>query len=142
MIFLFPFFIITTLVEIYFLIKVGETIGALSTILLIILTALLGSFLLKYQGIITLNKAQQQIQQGIMPTTQLLEGVVILISGVLLLTPGFVTDMLGLLGLIPWTRTLGIQYFIRHYAHKYQPRQTHYTQVDNNTIEGEFWQDK
>jgi UPF0716 protein FxsA len=140
MIYLFPIFIATTLIEIYFLIKVGEVVGAFSTILLIILTAFLGSFLLKYQGITTLNNAQKQMSSGVMPTFEMLEGVIILISGVLLLTPGFLTDFIGLLGLLPFSRRYLIDYFIAKNHNKYQQTKTKYSK-DDEIIEVEFWRE-
>lgn len=129
---LFPIFIFATLIEIYTIIKVGEVIGGFSTILLIILTAGIGSFLLKQQGLSTLNNAKMQIQQGRAPAFEMLEGVVIMISGVLLLTPGFITDGIGLLGLLPFSRKAMINYFIsKKNIRKYQ-------KTKNNTIEGEI----
>ena len=101
---LFPIFVVMTLLEIYVLVTVGQAIGGLSTVLLVIVTALIGSTLLRQQGWSTMAKAQQSIAEGKTPALEMLEGVVILVSGVLLLTPGFITDGLGLLGLIPWTR--------------------------------------
>jgi len=98
---LFPIFVVMTLLEIYVLVTVGQAIGGLSTVLLVIVTALIGSTLLRQQGWSTMAKAQQSIAEGKTPALEMLEGVVILVSGVLLLTPGFITDGLGLLGLIP-----------------------------------------
>ena len=101
---LFPIFVVMTLLEIYVLVTVGQAIGGLSTVLLVIVTALIGSTLLRQQGWSTMAKAQQSIAEGKTPAIEMLEGVVILVSGVLLLTPGFITDGLGLLGLMPWSR--------------------------------------
>ena len=95
---LFPIFVVVTLAEIYVLVSVGQAIGGLSTVLLVIVTALIGSTLLKQQGWSTLAKAQQGLAEGRSPAIEILEGVVILVSGVLLLTPGFITAGLGLLG--------------------------------------------
>jgi len=111
---LFPIFVVMTLLEIYVLVTVGQAIGGLSTVLLVIVTALIGSTLLRQQGWSTMAKAQQSIAEGKTPALEMLEGVVILVSGVLLLTPGFITDGLGLLGLMPWTR----RYFINHILEK------------------------
>ncbi|HCW72050.1 MAG TPA: exclusion protein FxsA, partial [Gammaproteobacteria bacterium] len=100
---LFPVFVVVTLLEIYVLVSVGESIGGFSTILLVIITALIGSTLLKQQGWSTMAKAQNAMANGQTPAFEMMEGVVILISGVLLLTPGFITDAVGLLGLMPWS---------------------------------------
>ena len=148
---IFLFFVLMTLLEITVLISVGQAIGSLSTILLIIATAFIGSRLLKQQGWATMARAQQNIAEGQQPTIEILEGVVILISGVLLITPGFITDILGLLGLIPFSR----QYFINSFLEKNTERffsrtKTFYSsnsktnsekKNSNNTIEGEYWED-
>ena len=150
---LFPIFVVVTLAEIYVLVTVGQAIGGLSTVLLVVITAFIGSRLLKQQGWSTMAKAQQSIAQGRTPAVEMFEGVVILISGVLLLTPGFITDILGLLGLMPWSRS----YFINHFLEKNAERvfskknsvfinrggsnETKKTNKDE-TIEGEFWEDK
>ena len=150
---LFPIFVVMTLLEIYVLVTVGQAIGGLSTVLLVILTALIGSTLLKQQGWSTMPKSQQSIAEGKTPAIEMLEGVVILVSGVLLLTPGFITDGLGLLGLMPWSR----RYFINHILEKNAKRffsqrnaiffhrtgnQEKTNNNKNETIEGEFWEDK
>ena len=150
---LFPIFVVMTLLEIYVLVTVGQAIGGLSTVLLVIVTALIGSTLLRQQGWSTMAKAQQSIAEGKTPALEMLEGVVILVSGVLLLTPGFITDGLGLLGLMPLTRT----YFINHILEKNAERvfsqrnsvfihrtrnQEKTSNNKNETIEGEFWEDK
>ncbi len=150
---LFPIFVVVTLAEIYVLVTVGQTIGGLSTVLLVIITAFIGSRLLKQQGWSTMAKAQQSIAEGRTPALEMFEGVVILVSGILLLTPGFITDILGLLGLMPWSRS----YFINHFLEKNAERvfskknsvfinkgensETKKTNKDE-TIEGEFWEDK
>ena len=113
---LFPIFVVVTIAEIAVLISVGEVFGTWPTVLLVIITALIGSTLLKQQGWSTMAKAQQSLAEGRSPAVEMLEGVVILVSGVLLLTPGFLTDGLGLLGLIPWSRL----YFINHFLEKLQ----------------------
>ena len=101
---LFLLFTVIPLVELYLLIKVGEVIGALNTILLIIATGLLGAFLAKLEGLRTLNQIQQNLNQGIMPAEELLDGVIILVAGLMLITPGIMTDICGFLLLVPQTR--------------------------------------
>ena len=149
---LFPLFVIVTLLEIYVLVSVGESIGGFSTVLLVVITALIGSTLLKQQGWSTMAKAQNAMANGQTPAFEMMEGVVILISGVLLLTPGFLTDILGLLGLMPWSRTYFIDQFLSKNASKvfYQNNSAFIHKTDssedkkpkkNGTIEGEFWED-
>ena len=149
---LFLVFVSMTLLEIMVLMTVSDVIGNWETVLLVILTALIGSTLLKQQGWSTLAKAQQSIAEDKTPAKEMLEGVVILVSGVLLITPGFITDSLGLLGLMPWSR----RYFINHILEKNAERvfsqknsvfihrtknQEKTSNNKNETIEGEFWED-
>ena len=149
---LFPIFVVVTLAEIYVLVSVGQAIGGLSTVLLVVVTAFIGSSLLRQQGWSTMAKAQQSMSEGRTPAIEMMEGVVILVSGILLLTPGFLTDVLGLLGLMPWSRS----YFINHFLEKNAERvfkqrnsvfinRTKGSETKSNkddTIEGEFWEDK
>ena len=148
---LFLIFVFVTLAEIivFKMIDISWT----SLILLVILTAFVGSNLLRQQGWSTMAKAQKSLSEGRSPAIEMLEGVVILVSGVLLITPGFITDGIGLLGLIPWSRS----YFINHFLEKNAERifskknsafinrgeisETKKTNK-NETIEGEFWEDK
>lgn len=92
------------IIEIAILLRVGEAAGWISTLLFVIATALLGSALLRQQGLATLNRARQRMDSGEMPAQQLVEGLFIMIGGVLLLTPGFVTDAFGFLCVIPLSR--------------------------------------
>lgn len=94
-------FLLVPLLEIYLLIKVGGIIGAIPTVFMVVFTAVLGALLLRHQGLYTLGKVQSALARGELPTMAMLEGVVLIISGALLLTPGFFTDALGFLGLIP-----------------------------------------
>jgi len=148
---LFLIFVVVTLAEIivFKMIDISWT----SLILLVILTAFIGSNLLRQQGWSTMAKAQKSLSEGRSPAIEMLEGVVILVSGVLLITPGFITDGIGLLGLIPWSRS----YFINHFLEKNAERvfskknsvfinkgensEAKKTNKDE-TIEGEFWEDK
>ena len=152
---IFPIFVVVTLAEIYVLVSVGDAIGAWSTILLVIITALIGSTLLKQQGWSIMAKAQQNIAEGRTPALEMLEGVVILVSGVLLLTPGFITDGLGLLGLMPWSRSYFINHFLEKNAERvFSKRNSVFIHKTSNQssesktankdepIEGEFWEDK
>ncbi|HHC74586.1 MAG TPA: FxsA family protein [Thiothrix sp.] len=97
-------FLLVPIIEIYFLIQVGSVIGAFPTILLVVGTAVLGGFLLRQQGLSTFRRYQQNLAKGQLPAQEMLEGVLLLIGGVLLMTPGFFTDTLGFLCLLPITR--------------------------------------
>ena len=93
-------------VELVLLIKVGQSIGLGYTLAIVVITGILGAYLAKLQGLITLQKIQGEVNQGIMPAERLFDGFLILCSGILLLTPGFITDLIGLMGLVPFTRNL------------------------------------
>jgi UPF0716 protein FxsA len=95
------FFVGAPLVELYLLIEVGSEIGALPTILLSIFTAVLGGTLVRMQGFAVLFRAQTQIANEGVPALELLEGALLLLVGLALLLPGFITDAIGFLLLIP-----------------------------------------
>jgi len=99
-------FTIIPIVELALLIKVGQYIGTGYTIALVIITGVVGAYLAKLQGLLTLYRIQEDVNQGRMPADRLFDGIIILCSGVLLLTPGFITDLIGFMGLIPFTRHL------------------------------------
>lgn len=96
--------IIVPAAEIGFLLVSGQIIGVWPTIFLIISTGILGTYLAKKQGLATFYKLQRQLQTGQLPEETLLDGICILVGGTLLLTPGFITDILGFLLLFPTTR--------------------------------------
>jgi len=97
-------FLLVPLAEIYFLIVVGGWIGAFPTIVLVVLTAVLGAALARQQGLATLQRLQQSIGRGETPALEMLEGVLLLVGALLLLTPGFITDLAGFACLFPATR--------------------------------------
>jgi UPF0716 protein FxsA len=99
-------FILVPVIELALLIKIGQYIGVGYTLAVVILTGVAGAYLAKMQGLLTLARIQEDINQGIMPADKLFDGVLILSSGILLLTPGFITDIAGFMGLIPLTRNL------------------------------------
>ena len=105
-------FIVVPLVELYLIIEVGSHIGALWTVLIVIMTAVIGVQLLRIQGFNTLRRAQQNMAQGSMPAMEMMEGIVLAVGGALLITPGFITDTLGFLCLIPATRRAMIRRFM------------------------------
>ncbi|RQD78707.1 FxsA family protein [Desulfonatronospira sp. MSAO_Bac3] len=103
---IFAAFVILPIVEIYVLIKIGSHIGALWTVLLVIATAFVGAFLAKMQGAYTMFRLRTNLQQGIPPTHDILDAFLIFAAGLVFLTPGFITDLMGLLVLIPQTRKI------------------------------------
>lgn len=102
--FLFLLFIVVPVIEITLLINVGQAIGAWYTVGLVLLSAFIGVNMLRYQGLSTLARAQQRMNEGQIPGNEMVEGIVLAVGGALLLTPGFVTDVIGFLCLIPFTR--------------------------------------
>lgn len=93
--FLFIFFIVVPLTEMMLLFEVSDRIGALPTLGLVVLTAVIGVQILKRQGISTLMRANQRLQSGELPAQEIVEGMMLAGAGALLLTPGFITDTLG-----------------------------------------------
>ncbi len=109
------FFLIVPIIEIYLLIQVGGMIGVLPTIALVVLTAVLGAALLRSQGIQTYMRFNQALSEGRAPAAEILEGVALLIGGALLLTPGFFTDVIGFICLLPFSRKGLIQYLVKRF---------------------------
>lgn len=101
---IFLLLIVMPILEISLILEVKELIGGWNTIGLVILTALVGGSLLKQQGMATLQRFQLRVQQGDIPGQELVEGMLLLVGGALLLTPGFVTDGIGLALLLPFSR--------------------------------------
>lgn len=97
-------FIAVPVIEIALFIQVGGVLGVWPTIALVLLTAMVGASLVRSQGLQTLLTVQQRLAQGQLPAQQILEGVMLAVAGVLLLTPGFFTDILGMLVLLPAPR--------------------------------------
>ena len=102
-------FLIIPLVELYLLIKIGGIIGAFNTVLIIFTTATLGAYLAKSQGLLVLRQIREATSQGYMPGNELLHGLFVLIGGFALLTPGFLTDALGLSMLVPQIREIYVR---------------------------------
>ncbi|MGA7827204.1 MAG: FxsA family protein [Geobacteraceae bacterium] len=102
---LFLLFTVVPIIEIWLLIKVGRVIGALPTVGLLLAISLVGAWLAKSQGLRTIAAIRDELAAGRLPAARLLDGAMILAGGVLLLTPGFFTDFLGLFFLFPLSRT-------------------------------------
>jgi len=109
---LFILFAVIPVIEVYLFIKVGSLIGALPTVALLLSISLAGAWLVRHQGFEILRRIQDELAQGRLPAAELLDGALVLVGGVLLLTPGFFTDVLGLFFLIPLNRA-GIKQFAR-----------------------------
>lgn len=103
---LFILFTIIPIIELYLLIKVGRLIGAVPTVALVLSISLAGAWLVRAQGFAIIRRIQSELAQGRLPAGELLDGALVLVGGVLLLTPGFFTDFLGLFFLIPFTRSV------------------------------------
>jgi UPF0716 protein FxsA len=103
-----PFFLLlfvaVPVAELVVLIKVGTMIGALKTVALVFVTAILGAWLLKQQGLATLLRARQRMNSGELPAQEVAEGLILAAGGAMLLTPGFITDFFGFMCLLPFTR--------------------------------------
>jgi len=105
-------FIFVPIIEIGLFISVGGYLGLWPTIALVLITAFVGASLVRSQGLQTLMSVQNRLQQGELPAQQILEGVMLAVSGVLLLTPGFMTDALGMLVLLPAPRAAMAKYLM------------------------------
>lgn len=103
---LFSLFLIVPFIELYFLIKIGGMIGALNTVLIILITASLGAYLAKSQGLYVFHQIQETMNQGRIPGNELLNGLFVLIGSFALLFPGFLSDIIGITMLIPKTREI------------------------------------
>lgn len=101
---LFLAFTLIPFLEIYLLVKIGSHLGAFNTVMIVILTGFLGALLARFQGLQTMLKVRETLNRGEMPAEELLDALLIFMAGVVLLTPGFLTDMAGLMILIPQTR--------------------------------------
>ncbi len=122
--------ILIPIIEIYLFIKIGSQIGAINTIILIFITAIIGVYYAKYEGINTLRSGINQIIKNQMPAQELISGAAIAFAAVLLIIPGFATDILGFLLIMPITRKL----IIGKINKKFEKRNT----KKKDFIEGEF----
>ena len=97
-------FVVLPIVEIYVIIQIGQVIGAWWTVLLLLADAFLGSYLMKHQGTRTWRALREALDEHRMPARELADGALVLVGGTLLVTPGFVTDILGFFLVLPFTR--------------------------------------
>lgn len=143
---LFLALLLTPVVEIAVLISVGGVIGVPWTIAAILATAMLGTFLLRQQGLSLLLSAQREVERGEIPAGKLVEGGILAVGGALLLTPGFVTDAIGFLCLFPISRRGLAAWLARHFqgrAAMHVHSSVHYSgeesaRNDSVTLEGEY----
>lgn len=141
----FLLFVLFPFVELALLIKVGGLIGVLPTLLLLIASALLGSLLLRVAGLATAWRAREKLARGELPEQEMLEGMFIALGGGLLLLPGFISDLIGLVCLLPFSRRLLVNRLLRRIEEQAQ-RQRAFAddlaarsgQTRPNVIEGEF----
>ena len=122
--------ILIPIVEIYLFIKIGSQIGAFSTIFLVFFTAVVGIYYAKYEGINTLKSGMMQIVKNQIPSSELISGAAIAFAAVLLIIPGFATDLIGFLLIIPITRKLILGKFNKKFESKKMKK--------SDFIEGEF----
>jgi UPF0716 protein FxsA len=124
--------ILIPVIEIFLFIKIGSQIGAITTILLIFATAIIGVYYAKYEGLNTLKSGFTQISKNITPTYEMISGAAIAFAALLLIIPGFTTDILGFLILFPISRN----FFLKKFFEKFK-KQENKTEK-NNFIDGEF----
>lgn len=101
---LFLLFLVVPFLELFVILQVGRTIGALNTVAVLVLVSVAGAWLVKREGLGVLRRAQERVRRGAVPGRELVDGVLILFAGALLLTPGFLTDVVALLLLVPPVR--------------------------------------
>ena len=122
--------ILVPVLEIYLLIKIGSQIGAITTILLIFTTAIIGVYYAKYEGLNTLRSGFSQLSRNEAPAYEVISGAVIAFAAILLIIPGFLTDLLGFLLIFPITRKIIFSNFRKKFKNKENKK--------NNFIDGEF----
>ena len=122
--------ILVPVVEIYLLIKIGSKIGALTTILLIFATAIVGVYYAKYEGLNTLKSGFLQLSKNETPSYEILSGAAIAFAALLLIIPGFATDVVGFILIFPVSRKIIFSKIIKNFKNKKDKK--------NNFIEGEF----
>ena len=126
-------FTVVPAIELFLLLKIGERIGASTTLALILFTGLLGATLSRIGGCKTLRQIQQDLHEVIMPGRKFLDGLLILIGAVLLITPGVVTDLVGLLMIFPGTRVLFRELLVRTLKRKFMAH-TGIVEIDPRSV--------
>lgn len=124
---LFLAFTLVPALEIYLLIQIGGVIGALNTLVVILLTGAAGAYLARLEGMHTFLKIQGSLQQGVMPAEEMIDALIILVAGIVLLTPGFLTDATGLLLLVPQVRFFFKRWLRKKFDRWSNTQQVHFT---------------
>ena len=122
--------ILIPVIEIYLFIKIGSQIGAFNTISLIFITAIIGIFYARYEGLNTLRSGISQLVKNELPAYEIISGTAIAFASLLLIIPGFATDIVGFMLIVPLTRKL----IFRKFSKKFKGD----TKIKKNYIEGEF----
>lgn len=147
----FLLFLVFPLLELFVLIRVGSSVGALTTLMLVLAGGVFGVLCIRLAGFTTALKVRQRMAQGELPNTEMLNGLLMVVAGGLLFLPGFISDVVGLLCLLPITRQLLIKRIALHMTHSATRSQQFYTHSSAHTqqsthtqhpqaqiIEGEF----
>jgi len=116
---LFLLFTLIPIAEVYLLIEIGERIGFLNTVLIVVLTGVTGASFAKSQGGMIIGKIKANLNQGVMPREEMVEGVLILAGGIMLITPGIMTDIFGLSLIFPLTRLYYGKILIKYFKNKF-----------------------
>lgn len=119
-------FILVPLVELSLLVYVGTVIGALYTIIIVVVTGLLGAVLSRRQGMAVLYRIRSNLEQGIIPSAEIVDGALILVAGLLLITPGMITDVVGFAMLVPYTRRIFKNWVGRLFRRRLERAQVYY----------------
>jgi len=119
-------FILVPLVELSLLVYVGTVIGALYTIIIVVVTGLLGAVLSRRQGMAVLYRIRSNLEQGIIPSVEIVDGALILVAGLLLITPGMITDVVGFAMLVPYTRRIFKNWVGRLFRRRLERAQVYY----------------
>jgi len=114
---LFFLFTLIPVIELALLIEIGSKIGILNTVVIVILTAIIGAYMVRREGTGVMYRLQKNMQEGVFPGEEMINGAMILVAGALLLTPGFFTDVMGFLMVIPVSRSY-ISNWIKKYIEK------------------------
>jgi UPF0716 protein FxsA len=122
-------FIVIPIIEIAILVKIGTLLGFWPTMLIVVATGILGVTLARIQGFLVFNRIRSELQMGRMPAEELIDGLLILIGGILLLTPGLLTDLIGFLVLIQWSRKIFKKWLGKRFRQWVQSRNTRITHV-------------
>lgn len=120
------------LIEIYLLVEVGTAIGVFPTVLVVAGTGVAGAMLARHEGISVLKRTREKLQEGELPAEEIIDGMILLVSGAFLLTPGILTDVIGLVGLVPWFRRRLMGYSRRWFKREWEIKRKTYIDVESD----------